>query len=258
MGAADPVAILSTFELEQLVYHTISFLNVPVGALDRDDSAIAASFALRKVESYLRAVRQAENRRRDLGLQVGEELAEAETHRADNTDEADRLRQEALRLTGDYEIQQHVFALCASQINRLIALVNRIVGVTMLVADKAYLDSYQPLRNQFEHLDERLPGEERGGRLVLDVPSRMLLGLRDDGAGNISVERDGVDIVAAVNIGGVEEIEAIVDRSFADIRAKCIEYLEQFFADHPELTRDTRWLQPMVRQRLREDNGDYV
>jgi hypothetical protein len=240
------------------VYHTVSFLNVPVGALEHDDSAIAAGYALRKVAHYLEAVRRIENRRRELGLKIREELEAAEALRPDDPDEADRLRQAALWQTGEYEIKQHFFTICVSQVWRLLALAHRIVGVNLPAESVEVLDSYQPLRNQFEHLDERLPGQERGGRLVLDVPDRMMLGLNDDGTGRITVRRNGVDVVAQVNQYGVEELERIVAQSFEDIRTKCIEHLEQFFANHPELTTDISWIQPMIRQRHLDYDGNYV
>jgi len=86
----------------------------------------------------------------------------------------------------------------------------------------------------------------------------MMLGLNDDGTGRITVRRNGVDVVAAVNEHGVEELERIVGQSFEDVRAKCVEHLEQFFAAHPELATDVSWIQPMVRQRLRDDDGEFV
>jgi hypothetical protein len=253
----DPIEIISSFELDQLVYQTVSFLNVPVGALELDNSAIAASYALRKVQHYCEAVRRIENRRRDLGLRIGPELEAAEALRPDDPAEADRLRQAALWQMGEYEIKQHFFTICASQIWRLLALAHRIVGVDLPAESVEVLESYQPLRNQFEHLDERLPSQERGGRLVLDVPNRMMLGLNDDGTGRITVRRNGVDVVAEVNEHGVEELERVVGQSFEIIRAKCIKHLEQFFTDHPELTTDVSWIRPVVWQRLLDD-GTYV
>jgi hypothetical protein len=159
-SAVDPIEVLSGFELHDLVYWTLSFLNLPVGALEIDASAVAASYAIRKIPHYLQALRQFEDRRRSLGLQTRRELAAAERHRSEDPDLADRLRQEALRSMGDYEIQQHLFVVCAGQIDRLLTLAHRLAGVDLRPDAVAFLDSYRPLRNQFEHLDERLPGQE--------------------------------------------------------------------------------------------------
>ena len=79
--------------------------------------------------------------------------------------------------------------------DRLLTLAHRLVGIDLRPDARTFLDSYRPLRNQFEHLDEGLPGQERGGRLVLDVPGRMLLGLTDDGTGRITVRRGEEDVV---------------------------------------------------------------
>jgi hypothetical protein len=56
-SAVDPIEVLSGFELHDLVYWTLSFLNLPVGALEFDDSAVAASYAFRKIPHYLQALR---------------------------------------------------------------------------------------------------------------------------------------------------------------------------------------------------------
>jgi hypothetical protein len=257
-SAVDPIEILSSFELHELMYQTLSFLNLPVGALEIDASAVAASYAIRKIPHYLQALRQFEDRRRSLGLQTRRELAAAERHRPEDPDLADRLRQEALRSMGDYEIQQHLFVVCAGQIDRLLTLAHRLAGVDLRPDAVAFLDSYRPLRNQFEHLAESLPGQERGGRLVLDVPGRMLLGLTDDGTGRITVRRGGEDVVAEVNEHGVQQFERIVTESFDDIKVACVGYLEQFFQEHPEVAARAHLIRPIVNQRVLEDDGEFA
>lgn len=257
MSAKQAIEIMSTWELADLVHTTVTFLNIPVGSKELDYSAIAAAHAVRTIDPYLKAVRECEERRRDIGLAVGEELSKAAERRAVNSAEADRLKQAALRQMGDYGVQQHFFTTCVGQIRRLLPLVHRIVGVDMDPKAIAILDTYQPLRNQFEHLDERLPGHEKGGRLILDVPDRMLIGLNDDGAGRITVKREGVDVVAEVNKHGVEELERIVSESYDAIRAKCFEHLEAFFSANPQLTKDLTWLRPASAQRVKRDDGTY-
>ena len=65
-SAVDPIEILSSFVLHEHVYQTLSFLNLPVGVLEIDASAVAASYAIRKIPHYLQALRQFEDRRRSL------------------------------------------------------------------------------------------------------------------------------------------------------------------------------------------------
>lgn len=257
MSTAQAIEIMSKWELADLVHQTVTFLNIPVGSKEHNNSAIAAAHALQTIDPYLKAVRECEERRAAIGVAVGEELTKAEERRADNAEEADRMRQAALRQMGDYGVQQHFFTICAGQIRRLLPLVHQIVGVEMDPNALAILDSYQPLRNQFEHLDERLPGHEKGGRLILDVPDRMLIGLNDDGCGRITVKREGVDVVAAVNLHGVEELERIVSESHDALRPKCYEHLETFFDANPDLTEDLSWLRPTSAQRVKRDDGTY-
>ena len=92
---------------------------------------------------------------------------------------------------------------------------------------------------------------------MLDVPGRMLLGLTDDGTGRITVRRGGVDVVAEVNEWGVVEFERIVIQSSCSIRAACIKYLKQYFAEHPEVAALASLFQPLVFTRTKEADGEF-
>ena len=251
------IDVLSSLDLHEFVYVTLSLLNVPFGELVIDNSAVTASYALAKVPHYVTALKQREARRHERGLEVRRDLAFAETFRATDPETADRLRQEAIRGTDDQQVEWHFFTICAAQIRRLLTVAQLLVGMSLPEEYEAFLDSYQPLRNQFEHLDERLPGFEKGGRLVLDNSdnSRLRLGVQSDNTGKITVQRSGMDVTAEVNARGVERIEEITTVSYTQIRDACIAHLRREFSVRPEKIPIIESIQPLVRRLLEDDEG---
>jgi hypothetical protein len=239
-------------DLADFVYWTVSLLMVPFGEKMIDPSAVACSYAVRKVEYYLQALREAEDRRYAIGAAVEEDIALAKEIRSTDPGSADALIQAALRRNEKTEIEIHFFAVAADQIRRLLAVVNEILGVDLDESDKEFLSSYRALRNQFEHLEERLPGIEKGGSIVLNETSApsVLLGLRKDDVGRIAVRHKGEDVIAEVNEFGYWHVERIVHEAFERIRVACTDLLKQHFTENPEQVMDAAFYGPMARRRF--------
>ena len=191
--AQAAIDALSDLDLADLVYWTVSVLRVPFGEKAVDPSAVACSYALRKVADYLQALREAEDRRYAIGAAVEEDIKRAKALRSVDPDAADGLLQAAAWQNAKTEIEIHFFAVAADQIRRLLAVVTDTLGVDLDESDGTFLFSYRPLRNQFEHLEERLPGVEKGGSIVLHETSApsVLLGLRKGDVGRITVLHKG-------------------------------------------------------------------
>lgn len=234
--AEEAIQALSSLPLHEFVYTTLSLVNLPFGEVRVDPSAAAADYAVAKIEQHVRALHAAEERRRQLGLAARAELQRAEELRATDPESADEVAADAVLLGAEQEVEWHYFTTSARTIQRLLALAARLVGVTIQDEDDAKLRSYAPLRNVFEHLDERLPGEQKSDRLVLEDSdsTRLVIGLKSDAVGRFTVPSNGVDIVAEVNAVGVWEIEHAVTNTLNSIGAKCVELLENEFAAHPE------------------------
>jgi len=250
--AQAAIDALSALDLADFVYWTVSILTVPFGELTIDPSAIACSYALRKVEDYLQALREAEDRRYAIGAAVEEDIALAGEIRSTDPDSADALLQAALRRNDTTEIEIHFFAVAADQIRRLLAVVTETLGIKLEEPDENFLFSYRPLRNQFEHLEERLPGIEKGGSIVLNETSApsVLLGLRKDDVGRITVRHKGEDVVAEVNEFGYWHVERIVRETFERIHVTCVDLLNRHFRENPEQIMDPAFYKPMVRGRF--------
>jgi hypothetical protein len=109
----------------------------------------------------------------------------------------------------------------------------------------------RPLRGEV-CLEERLPGVEKGGSIVLHETSApsVLLGLRKDDVGRITVRHKGEDVVAEVNEFGYLHVERIVREAFGRIRAACVDLLRQHFGENPEQVMDPAFYGPMVRGRF--------
>ncbi len=234
--AAAAIAALSDLPLNELVYATLSFVNIPIPEERIDLSAVAADYAVSKAISYMLAAKDCEERRAAFVIPGREELARAEALRPTDPAGADEATANALYLAAEAEVEWHFFTICARSIQRMLSLATTLVGTTMDPAHEQILGSYGPLRNQFEHLNERLPGQDARGRLILDdtEATRLLVGIRADDVGRITVSTAAGDVVCEVNSVGVFQIEQAVNATFSSIDAKCVELLEAEFAAHPE------------------------
>lgn len=187
---------------------------------------------MNKVLYYLEALDRIDQER----LKVGQEVARlrgrvAELREAD-PGEAVRLDFTVFTLAGTQEVSWHLFTVCVSQVLRLLPEAARGAGIELSEEDREYLETFKNLRNHFEHLDERLPGREKKGRIVIMQPDelRMVLGLQVDELGRVIVNGTAVDVTGR----GVEAVRRIVDGTVEAIRAACLGQVRQHFAVDPE------------------------
>jgi hypothetical protein len=252
-SAQAAIEILASLELSDLVYWTITILKVPFGEQTIDPSAVACSYAVTKAELYVEAVGQAEARRYDIGMSVRRDLEAAAALRDRDPEAAVTLSHDAISRNDKTEVEIHLFTVCADQVRRMLTVVTETLGISFDDDDERFLASYRPLRNQFEHLNQRLPGVESGGSIVLNEARfpTVLLGLRKDHVGRISVRYKGEDVVTEVNNVGQWHIERIARETFDKIRERCVDLLVQHFAEHPEEVMEPDfYTRPMVRRRL--------
>src|SRR5215210_4311069 len=147
--AAAAIAALNELPLNELVYSTLSFVNIPFPEARFDLSAVAADYAIAKAASYLTAARNCESRRADFVIRAREELARAELLHSTDPVGADEATADALYLTAEAEVEWHFFTICARSIQRTLSLAVSLMGATMDPAHTQTLGSYGPLRNQF-------------------------------------------------------------------------------------------------------------
>jgi hypothetical protein len=192
---------------------------------------IGASYALNKVLYYLDALDRAEGERLAVGKEIAAIRGEADRVGVGDPVEATRLDFRAFTLAGRQEVAWHQFTGWVGQIARLLEAAAAGPGTEVAVADRAYLDTFRVLRNHFEHLDERLPGAERGGRLVIPQAdlARVALGLQRDAMGRVVGGGTAVDVTTR----GRDEVRRVVARTVEAIRAACLARLRAHFEARP-------------------------
>ncbi len=193
---------------------------------------IGASYALNKVLYYLDALDRAEEERLAVGKEIARLRGEANGQRSSDPVQAAQLDFLGFTLAGRQEVAWHQFTVWVTQISRLLELVTGAAGASLAEVDRAYLDTFRVLRNHFEHLNERLPGREKGGRLVIAQPDdqRLMLGLQGDEMGRIVVNGTPVDVTGR----GRDQVRQIVARTVERIRDACLARLREHFAADPD------------------------
>lgn len=230
----DAIARFDQLDTTDLLFETIlhTFECDQAGkANERLALAMAASYAMNKVLYYLGALDRVDQERIGVGQEIARLRGRVGELREIDPGEAIRLDFLAFTLAGRQEVSWHVFTVCVSQIARLLPEAARGAGIELSEEDREYLETFKLLRNHFEHLDERLPGREKKGRLVVTQPDelRMVLGLQMDELGRVVVNGTAVDVTGR----GVEAVRRIVGGTVEAIRAACLTQVRQRFAADP-------------------------
>ncbi|MDQ2655342.1 MAG: hypothetical protein M3Z20_20105 [Chloroflexota bacterium] len=257
--AASAIAALDALPLNELVYATLSIVNIRFPEQRIDRSATAADYAITKASSYLTAAELCEERRAALGTGARLKLAEAEAVKGTAPDAYADAIAEAKFLTAEAEVEWHFFTICARTIQQMLEVATTLVGVELDVEHADNLGSYGSLRNQFEHLKERLvPGVDKRERLILDAKdtTHLLVGFRVDDVGRITVKTATGNVVCEVNSVGVWNMRQAVEETFRELHAKCIKLLEEEFAAHPEKIPNANVIRPGLLSRRRFMNNE--
>ncbi|MGH7964182.1 MAG: hypothetical protein ACRERD_20560, partial [Candidatus Binatia bacterium] len=145
--------------------------------------------------------------------------------------------------SGEAQILTHLFTSCVSQLWRLLRKAASGIGFTIPPEDLEFLGSYRNLRNYFEHIDQRMPGEIHASEGVLETISDQGLtiesGLKVDLLGRYIVN----GVPADVTPRGLQAIEDIVRRTWERITDAGIAEVESFFVEHPSRIPDPRLIQ---------------
>jgi hypothetical protein len=231
----EAISLFDEFDTPELMFNVMSHVHQSADGENTRavrDRAMAASYATTKVFYYLGALDRVDAERMRLGRTIGESHRRAEALRGRDRARAEELSFKAFTLAGQQEVTWHFIAVCASQIGRLLPVAAGAVGSAVPAEDVAFLDTFRVLRNHFEHLDERLPGREKKGRLVLSAPdsSRILLGIEVDTQDRIVVNNVAVDVTSR----GVARVHRIIEEAIAAIRQACLARLREYLSANPD------------------------
>lgn len=195
--------------------------------------AWSGAFSYGKVESYLDALRAVDHQRDRIGRQTFGRRQQARALKENGLPGFRELESQAIRLSGDQEVTFHFFAICVVQIARLLPMVAKAAGCKIGKADLDILLAFEPLRDYFEHLDQRLPGKPRHAEVVTESEGekywRLEMGFETDGQDRIVINGKAIDVTTR----GVRAVERVVVDAQKKARESTLESVRKHFAATP-------------------------
>lgn len=207
----------------------------PIGDIEqkRIRQALAGAFAMEKVGSYLEMLRQVDDQRLAIGIQVHELRHQARTLLQTDRQAAVMARTRSIHLSGLQEVTFHFFAVSVTAIADLLPLIERASGYRVPVADRDVLAAYRPLRHYFEHLEERVPGKARQAEVVreriADGVWQTTVSFEVDQDDRIILHGKPIDVTTR----GLEAIEDVIERSYFAIRSACVNQIRDYVICDP-------------------------
>jgi hypothetical protein len=131
--------------------------------------------------------------------------------------------------SGLQEVTYHFFAVCVAAIDGLLPLVAKATGYKISKEDKDVLRSFTPLRDYFEHMENRAPGKSRESEVVSEYDDgrvwRVVSGFHTDEFDRILLNNRPIDVTSR----GCEAIEEIVARNYVEMKASCLEQVRRHY-----------------------------
>lgn len=227
---------LQTFPMAELLVTSGELRTArPIGAVEkkRINQALAGAFAMEKIGSYLRMLRNVDTQRQVIGVQTHERRITSRALRASDARGAMIAHTESVHLSGLQEVTFHFFAVCVTAIRDLLPLVARASGYKIPAADRTVLNSYLPLRHYFEHLEERVPGKSRQAEVVSERIAEAVwitkIGFEADQDDRIILHGQPIDVTTR----GLEAVEDVISRSYEAMRSTCLDQVREHFIQDP-------------------------
>lgn len=191
--------------------------------------ALAGAFAFGRIGSYREVLRSVDAER----LRIGQEIhgLRSQMRRVEESDPLaiHQMEVQAVHLSGLQEVTFHFIASSAMRIARLFPLVERATGFSMPSKDAAIFSSYKPLRDYFEHLEERVPGRSKQNEVVSefqdDIEWRVVAGFNRDDLGRIVIDGQAIDVTSR----GLAALEDVIQRSYPSVRNGALAQVQRHF-----------------------------
>lgn len=127
---------------------------------ERTRLAMAGHFATTKVHHYIGIWRQIDGLRHQIGKEI-HDLFSVKGGLPSDHEDADLIDATTNELSGKQEVTYHLYAVCAAQVGRLLPYAAKAAGVKLTANERRLVTSFDDLRDHFEHIDQRLPGNSR-------------------------------------------------------------------------------------------------
>lgn len=227
------IAHLDTFPIaERIVASGKVRLPMPLddNGRKRFRQSLGGAYAIGKIGYYTHSLREVDARRFHLGKECHARREAIPRLMELDPVQGIRLDAELTMLSGLQEVTFHYFAICVAAIDGLLPEAARAAGYKVPKPDKDVLHSYVPLRDYFEHMENRLPGKSYASEVVVEFDEngvwRVKSGFQIDGLGRILLKGKAIDVTSR----GLAAVEDAIGRSYEAMRLSVLEQVRDHFA----------------------------
>jgi hypothetical protein len=203
-------------------------------AKDEMRQFFGAAFASLRIQHYLNYLRDCEEHRVRLNRAIHESLQSMPPETAENMRALVEIRAQVRFLSGEVDLQFHLISIAASQIARLIPHLVAPVGYSIPESDMGRLTAFKNLRDNYEHLNERLPGGKRAGWMVVEDETTgqwtIEMGYAFDRQGRILLNGATIDVTGK----DIAEIQRVVTETWSQVRLAALQDLRDYLLKHPD------------------------
>lgn len=196
--------------------------------------SLAGAHAIGRISSYMHMLREANKKRQLYGQQAHMLLERAQQLRETDPESAITADVEAVFLSGLQEVTFHFFVSCVIAIDGLLPLVAKSTSYKIPPKDKAVLESYKPLRDYFEHMENRAPGKSHQGEVLKESHSeyewRIVSGFATDEKDRIILNGRPIDVTTR----GLTAVEDVIARCYIAMKASCLNQVREHFLNDPD------------------------
>lgn len=194
---------------------------------------LGGAIAAQKLLAYITALRSVDEQRDKIGREVHRLRRKSDHLRSEQSLDAAEPMVLAAQLSGEQEVMFHLFAVCVGRIERLLPIAARAAGYKMPKVDRDLLASFRPLRDYYEHFEERLPGGKNQAEVVREVEENgkwhIRMGLHVDGQSRIVIEGRAIDVTPR----GLRAVEDVLHRTWQQLRVSAIAEVREYFEANP-------------------------
>lgn len=195
--------------------------------------AIGGGIAAEKLMAYIHALDDVDEHRGLIGRRIFELHQEGERLLAIESLDAAKPLALASHLAGRQEVDYHFFAVCVGRIERLLLIAAKAAGHKVPRADGELLSAFRPLRDYYEHLEDRLPGRKNDAETVTETHDehewRVTMGHTVDDRERIVLGKVAVDVTPR----GVAAIRAVLKRNWDQLEPSALAMVRKHFEADP-------------------------
>lgn len=197
-------------------------------------TAMAGGIAAQKMMAYLLALRDFEQFRDVLGRAVHEHKSRPQPTRREDIQQYALANAVAIHNSGLQEVAIHFFCNCVMHLFKLLEKAAEGAGYEIPEQDLAVLNAYRPLRNYYEHIENRLPGHANAREFVRETITEdewhIQAGLKVDDQGRTILKGQPIDVTGR----GMERIEDVVRKTFENFKPAALDGMCRYYEDNPE------------------------